>query len=266
MRNPVGPLPSSIYWRRRAVVLSFVALLAVLIVWTVSFGGGGKRVNAANRNSGHTPATTITPGPTPSGTFNSSRPGGRVSGSDGGSDSGDGSSGAAAGGSGSTGQDTGGTGGAGGTEGAPSGGTPARLPAGSTLPDCTSSTVTIALRSVKDSYDTFDKPRFRLTATNRGSTACKLDFGATSAVFTIDDVDGKHIWASDDCPADRAAYLLQVPAGGGTTYTMTWDRRTSSAQCATPKGKTVPNGATYLVQAKLPGFAAQQRSFFLRGA
>ncbi|MDX6361056.1 MAG: hypothetical protein QOC85_59, partial [Streptomyces sp.] len=40
MRNPVGPLPSSIYWRRRAVLLSVVGLLALLIVWVVGSGGG----------------------------------------------------------------------------------------------------------------------------------------------------------------------------------------------------------------------------------
>ena len=41
MRNPVGPLPSSIYWRRRAVAGLLVALLAVLIAWAVTSGGGG---------------------------------------------------------------------------------------------------------------------------------------------------------------------------------------------------------------------------------
>lgn len=40
LRNPVGPLPSSIYWRRRAVLLSLFALLALLITWIVVSGGG----------------------------------------------------------------------------------------------------------------------------------------------------------------------------------------------------------------------------------
>src|SRR5690606_7271596 len=33
LRNPVGPLPSPIYWRRRAVLLSVLALSALLITW-----------------------------------------------------------------------------------------------------------------------------------------------------------------------------------------------------------------------------------------
>ena len=41
LRNPVGPLPSTIYWRRRAVLLSVLGLLALLTVWVVGTGGGG---------------------------------------------------------------------------------------------------------------------------------------------------------------------------------------------------------------------------------
>ena len=66
MRNPVGPLPSTIYWRRRAVLLSLVALLALLIAWVVSSGGGGGKKNADGSN-GKNPVQTITPGPSGSG-------------------------------------------------------------------------------------------------------------------------------------------------------------------------------------------------------
>ena len=47
LRNPVGPLPSSIYWRRRAVALSLIALLAVLVLWAVTSGGGSGNKGAA---------------------------------------------------------------------------------------------------------------------------------------------------------------------------------------------------------------------------
>jgi hypothetical protein len=262
VRNPVGPLPSSIYWRRRAVVLWLVVLLVALIAWAVTSVGGGKSGNGASGNGGHRPAATITPGPSPSGPFVSGRPGG--SGGGGGDGSSGGGSDPTGGGSGD-GSTTSPTGG-GDTAGGTSGGTSAQLPAGSTLPDCTSTTVSVTLRSVKNSYEPYDKPQFRLVATNGGPTACKLDFGPTSAVFTIEDVDDRHVWASDDCPASRGAHLLQVPADGTTAYTLSWNRKTSSPQCATPKGQTVPNGATYLVQAKLPGFADRQTSFFLKNA
>jgi hypothetical protein len=138
----------------------------------------------------------------------------------------------------------------------------AQLPAGSSLPDCTSTGVTLALHSLENSYDPGVKPKFSLLATNANGTACKLNFGATAAVFTITDVSDDHVWASDDCPSSRSAYLLQVPANGRTTYVAEWNRKTSSPQCATPKGQAAAAG-TYLVQVKLPGFAAKQTSFVL---
>jgi hypothetical protein len=271
VRNPVGPLPSSIYWRRRAVVLCLVALLIALITWAVTSASGGKSGNGANGKGGRPPATTITPGPTPSGPFVSGRPGGSDGGGDGTSGGGSGgddtTAGSAGDGSGTGGTSTGGgADGGGGTGGSGSGGTTAELHAGSSLPDCTPTTVSISLRSVKNSYEPYDKPQFRLVATNGGATACKLNFAPTSAVFTIEDVDDRHVWASDDCPAGRSAHLLQVPANGTTAYTTTWDRKTSSPQCATPKGQPVPNGATYLVEVKLPGFAVRPTSFFLKSA
>ncbi|MDX3053366.1 hypothetical protein PV378_43970, partial [Streptomyces scabiei] len=61
LRNPIGPLPSTIYWRRRAVLLTVVGLLAILVVWIVTGGGGGG--NNAGEPDGKNPVTSITPGP-----------------------------------------------------------------------------------------------------------------------------------------------------------------------------------------------------------
>ncbi|MDX3235593.1 hypothetical protein PV392_07830 [Streptomyces sp. ME03-5709C] len=278
VRNPVGPLPSSIYWRRRAVVLLLLALLTVLAVWAVSLRGGGG--NSANGPGGRAPVPSITPGPSASGPLNSSRPGGSVGGGRGGDEGGDtadggtGDSGASGGSSrgagtgGASGADDGGeeagASGAAGTGGSVggSGGEVVQLPAGSSLPDCGPG-VSLSVRSADNAYEPGERPRFTLTATNTSSTACKLDFGPESAVLSITDVDDRHVWASDDCPTSRAPYLLQVPAGGSTSYDVEWDRRTSSPKCATPKGRTAPYG-TYLLEVKLPGRSAKQTSFVLK--
>lgn len=267
MRNPVGPLPSSIYWRRRAVVVCLVALLALLILWAVNSGGGGGSGNGADGDNGHTPAQSITPGPSASGPLNSGRPGGSVGGGSGGSPSGSADTGSTDGGS-SGGTTSGGSstsGADGGTTsgGSTSGGGSGQLPAGSALPDCASGRVSLTVRSVSNTYEPGEKPKFKLTATNSGGTSCKLDLGATAAVFTVTDVDDNHVWANDDCPASKSAYLVQVPAGGSATYVVQWGRTTSSPHCATPKGAHAPTG-TYLVEAKLPGFAAEQTSFVLK--
>ncbi|UXI80062.1 hypothetical protein N6Q81_19585, partial [Streptomyces vinaceusdrappus] len=77
LRNPVGPLPSSIYWRRRAVLLSLLALLALLITWIVVAGGGDGGKDREDGANGKNPAPSITPGPSGSGPAISEAPSGR---------------------------------------------------------------------------------------------------------------------------------------------------------------------------------------------
>jgi hypothetical protein len=238
-------------------------------------GGGDDGEDDSGPTGSHSPVATITPGPEPSGTHISGRPGGRET------SPGDGSAsaGATGGSSGEPGgtDTTGGgaatpsgdpTGTASAAGGASSGGTGGtstagvRLPAGSTLPDCDPGAVQLTLTSVKNQYSPDETPAFQLRAANSGGTTCKLDFGPRSAVFTVTATDGDHVWASDDCPTG-GSYLLQVAAHGSTTFTLDWDGKTSSPQCGTPKGRQAAP-ATYLVQAKLPGYVAEKVSFVLK--
>ena len=281
MRNPVGPLPSSIYWRRRVVALCLLALVAAIVVWAVNSGGGGGGHDSSAPTGSHTPVTSITPGPTPSGPHISGEPGGRDSGgsTDGGTSAGA-SNGGAGGGSSSgttagggstdggstTGQGSAGTAGssgaasAGGSAGSSSGGQ--QVPAGSSLPDCSPGAVTLALTSVQNAYSPGQDPEFRLRATNSGAVTCKMDFGPKSAVFTVTKAaDSSHVWASDDCPA-TGSYLLQVPAHSAASYTLRWNGKTSSPQCAKPKGAQAAAG-TYLVQEQMAGYGTKQVSFVL---
>ncbi|MFF8019464.1 hypothetical protein [Streptomyces sp. NPDC007929] len=279
LRNPVGPLPSSIYWRRRVVLVSVVAVLALLTLWIVTMGGGGgkDRDNGAN---GKNPAPSITPGPSSSGPAISQAPGGRdESGDEGSGGSGDGSgdsSGSGSGGgSGEGSGDGSGSGGSGGSEGAggtggsgsgsAAGGVGAgdTLPAGSTLPNCTASAVKFSLRSRHNTYDPEQTPTFLLTARNVSGSDCKIDLGPKNAVFTIAPASSDDdYWSSEDCPKTAARQLYRVAAGSGITYTLKWDRKPSAPECATPPAGSAKSG-TYLVEAKAPGFTKVQASFVL---
>ncbi|MDF3292142.1 hypothetical protein [Streptomyces silvisoli] len=262
LRNPVGPLPSSIYWRRRAVVLGLFVLLVGLIVWMLLPGGDSNagHKGEAQGPGGRTPVPSITPGPTSSQTGITARPGGR----DTGGTSSSGGSGGNAGGGGAGGANSGSSGGSSGG-GSGSGGNPPPLPADSALPDCASAQVQLKLRSVKNTYDLTDKPKFELTAVNSGGSACKVDFGSTAAVVTIVDGSGHHVWASDDCPPTREAYPLQVPAGGSTSFYVQWDRTLSVPQCASPSGaQTAPSG-NYQVKVTTGGIGSAQTTFTLNG-
>lgn len=224
LRNPVGPLPSTIYWRRRGVLLSVLGLLALLTVWVVGTGGGGGH-NGSRRVERQESASSITPGPSGSGPAISQHPGGRDESSGGGDGGGSGSGdgGASDGGSGngsgdgsgdgSTGSGTG-TGG-GSDDGAKNGGGAAdRLPAGSTVPNCTPANVKLTLKSVRNTYAPGEQPEIELIAKNTSGSDCKVDLGPKSAVLTITQAGGdEDIWASDDCPKDAAGILFRVPHG-----------------------------------------------------
>ncbi|NEC15611.1 DUF4232 domain-containing protein [Streptomyces sp. SID8014] len=258
LRNPIGPLPSSIYWRRRVVLLSVLAVLALLVTWAVvSLGGGGEK-SGASGPGGHSPAPSITPGDSPSGPAISEHPGGRdESGED--DEGGTGGSGGEDDGSD---EDAPGGGGAGSGSG-PGGGetTGEQLPAGSTLPNCPASALEMSLRSTRNTYEPGQHPKLVLTAENTSKADCKVDLGPEAAVLTITATgDDKPLWSSEHCPA-AGSLLLKLPAQGSATHTVTWDRRASADKCATPPAGSAGPG-TYLAEAKAPG-ATAKTSFVL---
>ncbi|MDA4891643.1 hypothetical protein PFZ55_32650 [Streptomyces sp. MS2A] len=275
LRNPVGPLPSSIYWRRRAVLLSLFALLALLIAWIVVSGGGDGGNGGKAGADGKNPAPSITPGPSGSGPAISQAPGGRdESGSGDSNGSGSGaSSGSGDGpgaGSGSGGGESGGGDGSGASGSASGGGAVTgvgagdALPAGSALPDCTPGAVKLSLRSVRNSYSPGQTPAFELTARNTSGTDCEVDLGPEHAVFTITPASGDDAyWASDDCVEGEGSLRYRVAAGSGITYTVKWDRKPSAPECGTPPAGSAKAG-TYLVEAKAAGFEKVRTSFVLK--
>ncbi|WP_063736720.1 hypothetical protein [Streptomyces sp. RTd22] len=279
LRNPIGPLPSSIYWRRRAVALALLAVIVLLVIWAFGWGGsGGGGSDEGKGPGGGGPASTITPGPTTSGPVNSERPGGRDesdtggtgpgSGSGSGSDdSGDGGTGTGSGGAGDDGA-SGGTGGTGGTGDGLGEGDGQGLPVGSSLPECKRGDIDLTVRSVKDAkvkntYEPDEKPTFEITVKNSSNSSCAVDFGRAAASLTITDADNKHVWASNDCPEGTAAALVEVPASGETKRTVEWDRERTAAHCAKPAGSKTAASGTYLVEAELDGLGTAKVSFVL---
>lgn len=282
LRNPIGPLPSSIYWRRRIVALALFVVIVLLVIWAFGWGGsGGGGSDEGKGSGGGGPASTITPGPSSSGPVNSERPGGRDESDNGGSGSGD--SGGSGGGSDDGGKDasgggaggsgSGGAGGAGGSSGGGAGGgigtgTGPGLPAGSSLPDCRPGDAELTVRSVKDSkvkntWAPGEKPTFEIVVKNTKSNSCKIDFGRAAASLTITDAKNAHVWASGDCPEGSATALVEVKGSGQTKRTVEWDRKRSAEHCATPSGSASAKPGTYLVEVKVDGLGTAKVSFVL---
>lgn len=278
LRNPIGPLPSSIYWRRRAVALALLACLVLLTVWALSLNGG-RTDDRGKGDDGKGAPSTITPGPTDSGPAITDAPGGRDESETGGDSEGDSGDAGEDGGKGD-GDSTGGSGGGSGWEpggssagdaggkngGDSSGGTGggAAVPAGSSLPDCEDSDVTLSLRSVHKEYAAGDKPEFELTAKNKRGTACKLDLGRTATVVTIRDSHGEKLWTSEDCVRDDAGpALFQIPGSGRTVHTFTWYGKPSAANCGKPSKTSVKPG-DYEIEVDVKGIKKLDDSFELK--
>ncbi|MET9958943.1 hypothetical protein ABZ128_07600 [Streptomyces sp. NPDC006326] len=263
MRNPVGPLPSSIYWRRRAVLASVVALLALLAVWTVSSGGGKSSSTNGKGEKGPHPAASITPGPSGTGPAISQAPGGRGdSGAGAGKNTDPGASSPPAGGASGGGA---GSSAAPGGDGAGGAGAGVQVPADSPLPSCAPSGLQWEVKSVKNEYETNEKPRLELVTRNVSGTTCKVDLGPRQAVVTILQAStSKAVWSSADCPAGAANAFFRVPAQGEAKQAVEWDRRFSAAdQCQSPPaGSAVAD--TYVVEVKSPGMPVARTSFVLK--
>lgn len=274
LRNPIGPLPSSIYWRRRAVALAILAVMVLVAVWAVSLAGGSgdrRQDSAGGGDSSRGPTDPITPGATDSMPPITERPGGRDevdggAGSGGGGDAGSGGSGDSGNGGGTAGSaggsDAGGDGGAAiaGSSGSLTGGD--GHPADPGTPACSPGDVTVSLRSAENEYEPGDTPELKLTVRNDGDRACGVDLGRTETVVTVADSDGDRVWSSAHCPPSRGSAWIEVPAGGKTTHTLKWDRERSKPECATPKGGKVPPGS-YLVEVDVAGLPTEQTSFVL---
>ncbi|WP_316523032.1 hypothetical protein [Kitasatospora brasiliensis] len=273
LRQPVGPLPASIYWRRRVVMLVAVAAVVALIAWLmIDQGGGGdggsqgkaaQAVPSQSQAPNQSPAQAITPGASPSGPAAPPGAGGSGSGpvaGGGGTEvnlsGGTGTGGAPAGGGAAPaggGAGGGGTGGSGG--GAPAVNTPEIM----ALPVCVSSQVALELAGTQNSYQPKDKPRLALTVKNSSGTNCRVDLGRTASVITVSGSSNDRVWSSGDCPADKGNIWVQLGANGSQTETFTWDRSRSKPQCATAD-QAPPASGTYVVLAELTGLSGDKVS------
>ncbi|WP_405012719.1 hypothetical protein [Kitasatospora sp. NBC_01539] len=260
----MGPLPASIYWRRRVVVLAALAVVIALVAWLVT-GSGDEGAQGSKKGSQAPPVQSITPGASPSGSAITSRPGGTgggtgsVSGSGGGDVSlttggtGSGSSGTngTEGTSGTTGT-TGGGSAAGGSTGTGDGQPPVNTSAVMALPVCKASQVSLELASELNAYAAEVRPRLALTVRNTSTSGCRVDLGRTASTLTVTSSAGERVWSSGDCPSARQATWVRLAAGAGLTENFTWDRSRSKPLCATAP-TTAAEAGNYLVQADLTG-------------
>lgn len=225
MIEPTGPLPASIYWRRRLVAV-FGSLIAVLLlVWVVGVLLGGNDSPAVRGTAqddvaiplaSEPPSTSqavsssasVTPSPT---TLVTSGP---------------------------------------------------PVPAAGPPQPCPDSVITLAATVEHPSYRVGERPVFTLHIVNAGPVACVRDVSRQLRVLLVVPVGGTTpLWSSGDCYSSGGAETPVLRPGQELVYTLIWSGRTSAPGCA-PAGGLVPAGE-YAVIGKLGALASAPTTFSL---
>ena len=234
MRATVGPLPSAVYWRRRAVVLG--AVLLGIIVLFVSCSGGD---NNDQRGKGGAPSSYPEPAPGSSG---SPDPG--ESFLDGSANGGPslpapGDIQTTAPGTGGDGTNGGGTSAAPGQPGLPTPTTGTGTGTGTgtntnvTAPadgSCTDAEMAVVPIPAKTTLNRGDAVEIRFKIKNKGTRTCSRDVGAGAQELYLDK-GAQQYWSSDTCNPAKDVDVRQFGPGVETEYRVTWNGRQSNT-CA----------------------------------
>ena len=199
--RPVGDLPESTYWRRRALVGGAVVLLLFLLLRACS-GGDARSTGVITSLPSEPPATPL-PSPTPA-------PAGGLSPSPSPTATASGSATATA-------------------------GATATAAAGT----CADGDLTVRVTTDAPAYPVRGTPQLRMSIRNTSAAACTRDLGQAAVellVFSGPD----RIWSSDDCAPGGGADLVRLSPGEERAITLTWAGRRSAKGCAGDKDPARP--------------------------
>jgi hypothetical protein len=263
-RHPLGPLPGSVYWRRRIVLLGIPLFVIALVAYACT-GSSSPSTNAAGpgggqQSAGASPTGIITPAPsqTASGPPGNSYPGSPTGSAGGGT----GSTGGAGGGTSSA---SAGSGSSGGT-GSGSGGTGSTGQAASGAAAGCSLSLMLSLDRTSSSgpvqYPAGTYPTFKIAAVDNGSANCTVDVSGKGMVVSVMPLGTtKPIWTSATCSG--AADLRVLGPGDAQSYSVVWKRwETQGETCPLSALPTVPQG-TYTVNVEANDVTSSLVEFIL---
>jgi hypothetical protein len=212
--HPVGPLPASVYWRRRIVVL--LVLLALLggagwlgwTWWSTRDGGSAAAGSTTETTRTEIPQLervvpsladirTPTPPPVPEAAEAATPP------------------------------------------------APAEPAPGS---PCTDAMIDLAVRAPA-SVAAGSKPTFELVVTNISAVPClrSLDKGLQELVLL--DTAGNRVWGSNDCFPEQSSDLRTLAAGEAVAFPVVWGGLTSEPTCTA--ARVPPPPGSYLLRGRL---------------
>jgi hypothetical protein len=215
--EPHGPLPTQIYWRRRALALG-IAVLVIAVIAAVVFVVV-KNTTGAENTSAEQPAPTATAAPTPLPGENPEVKSPVVPPA----------------------------------QAAPA---PTPTPTAAVTPppvlnegdDCPDSTLAVKGITNQPQYVVGDQPKFTMVVTNIGLVACKRDVGAAVLAAYVYSLDNARLWSNLDCAPSNETLVKTFQPGEQVTTEVTWTGMGSAPGCPLPRQPIGPGTYNLIVQ------------------
>lgn len=214
--EPHGPLPSQIYWRRRALAIGIavvvVGIIAAIVAVIMSSGSGSETKAADETAAAEAPPTPL-PGENPEVKTPVMPP----------------------------------------AQHAPP---PTATPTAAVTPppllkegdDCPDSTLAVKGITSQPEYVVGDQPKFTMVVTNIGLVACKRDVGAAVLAAYVYSLDNNRLWSNLDCAPSNETLVKTFNPGEQVTTEVTWTGMGSAPQCPMPRQPIGPGTYNLMVQ------------------
>jgi hypothetical protein len=224
--HPVGPLPASVYWRRRGLVLAGVVLALVLLVSLLGGGGGGGvpvTVAAGGADGGGEPEVGAS---TPSGSPAQPTASGSLTGTPAPLDET------------GPGEDAGGGGSGGSGPAAATAGRSSASPLGPPRP-CADAALRLTVTAGQSVYQVGDMPVIELAVQNTSTATCTRDLGAARQEVLLY-AGTARIWSSNDCYPDGERDVQALLPHERATFSVKWSGLSSTPGCASTRSRVGP--------------------------
>jgi hypothetical protein len=215
--EPHGPLPTQIYWRRRALALGIAVLvigvIAAVVVVVVKYTTGTDNTNAEQPAPTASAAPTPLPGENPEVKTPVVPP----------------------------------------AQAAPA---PTPTPTAAVTPppvlnegdDCPDSTLAVKGITNQPQYVVGDQPKFTMVVTNIGLVACQRDVGAAVLAAYVYSLDNTRLWSNLDCAPSNETLVKTFQPGEQVTTEVTWTGMGSAPGCPLPRQPIGPGTYNLIVQ------------------
>lgn len=221
--HPVGPLPPSVYWRRR-VLVSAAVVVALLLGW-MALSGGGDSPPKTTAAVGSPPAESGTPT-----SLAATPPAGDRAGA-----------------------------GGGGAEPADQAAAASPTPVRSAPPPqpCSDSALQLRVLPERPAYPVGEEPVLDLVVRNVSAVACVRDLGAAHQEVLLYDGRNRRLWSSNDCYPGGTKDPQVLGPGDSASFSVTWSGLSSRPKCAGERERV--GAGSYLLLGRL-GTLVSKRS------